>query len=75
MRSASPPLSAIATSDDLRGAVEQPRQVLERGSLVVDGQDPQARAVAHAARTPARNFGTVIVTVVPRPSRESISRP
>ena len=47
---------------------QQAREVVERGPLVVDREHAQARP-AHAARTPARNFGSVIVTVVPRPAR------
>ena len=56
----------MSTSADEVERVEHPREVLERGALVVDGEDAQA-VVGHAARTPARNFGTVIVTAVPRP--------
>ena len=50
-----------------RRAAQQPREVGERRPLVVDGEDRAARRPAHAARTPARNFGSVIVTVVPSP--------
>ena len=35
------------------------------GPLVVDRE--QREALAHPARTPARNFGSVITTVVPSP--------
>jgi hypothetical protein len=54
---------------DGRRRREQPHEVLERWQLVVDREDP------HAARTPARNFGSVITTVVPRPSPDCTCRP
>jgi hypothetical protein len=38
--------------------LEHPHEVLERWQLVVDGQH------LHAARTPARNFGSVITTAL-----------
>ena len=50
--------------------LEHPREVLERWPLVVDRQHPQRPP--HAARTPGRNFGSVIVTVVPLPGELSI---
>ena len=46
---------------DRRRGLEHAHEVLERGQLVVDG----AASLGHAARTPARNFGSVITTVVP----------
>ena len=50
--------------------LEHAHEVLQRGPLVVDRQH------AHqAARTPARNFGSVITIVVPRPSSDSTWRP
>ncbi len=58
---------------DARQAAQQARKIGERGLLVVDGED--AEALAHAARTPARNFGTVIRTTVPWPGVDSISSP
>ena len=45
------------------------REVLERGPLVVHGEDP------HAARTPGANFGTVITTVVPSPGADCTTSP
>ena len=43
--------------------LEHAHEVLERGQLVVDREQ-----LAQAARTPARNFGSVMTTVVPRPA-------
>ena len=59
--SASSPDSAVSTLVDRRLRAQHPREVVERGPFVVDGED------LHAARTPARNFGTSIVTLVPWP--------
>ena len=42
---------------------QHPREIVERGPLVIDGE----HAERHAARTPARNFGTSMRTVVPSP--------
>ena len=60
-----------------REAAEQPRQVLELGVLVVDGEDRQpVRAHADPASwgwaISPRRLGTVITAVVPRPRSDSI---
>jgi len=63
LRQQAPGLGALAVAggkDQGHLACANPAdEILERRQLVVDGQHP------HAARTPARNFGSVITTVVP----------
>ena len=60
-----------------RAAAQQPRQILERGVLVIDGQDRQpVRAHTDPASwgwaTSPRRLGTVISAVVPCPISDSI---
>ena len=60
---------------DGRGRLEHAHEVRERGLLVVDREQPQPVGPVHAARTPARNFGSVMTTVVPSPFSPSITSP
>ncbi len=55
---------------DVRRGLEQPPEILERRALVIDHEHAR-----HAARTPALNFGSVIVTVVPCSGSLAISSP
>ena len=64
---------------DIGVPVEQIGQLVERGRLVVDREHRQ-RPAAHPnapplARTPDRNLGTRITTLVPAPIAVSTTRP
>ena len=60
---------------DARVGAQQVRQLVERGRLVVDGEQDEAGAGHEPARTPAANFGIRNVTFVPAPGAVSTSSP
>jgi hypothetical protein len=64
-------LAALGALDrvDVLVRAQHPREVVQRRALVVDGED------SHAARTPARNFGTSMRTAVPSPGVDSTCSP
>ena len=59
-----------------RVGAQQVGELVERGRLVVDGEQPQRGRRRHeAARTPGLNFGTRTVTFVPAPTAVSTTSP
>ena len=63
---------------DGRMPLQHVGELVERGRLVVDGEHGHRFAHADApplARTPDRNFGTRITTLVPAPIAVSTTRP
>ena len=67
----------MSINDELTVASVEPNvddvEPLPPPELLIDSEE--AKLVGHAARTPARNFGIVITTVVPAPGVDSNSSP